>query len=106
MQELAYKIGNTLVGTSEYLLITYKLAKFIFRIEAKYSAAAAENSIYFGTAFYEWIPFSALHSNTQIFVLISLPFGADIKKQQPNDYTQSIHHVRQKNMATYLKYNI
>ena len=37
MQKLAYKIGNRLVGKSEYLLITYELTEFILRIEAKYS---------------------------------------------------------------------
>ena len=38
--KLAYKIGNRLVGKSEYLLITYKITEFIFRIEARYSAVA------------------------------------------------------------------
>ena len=38
MQKLAYKIGNPLVGKSEYLLITYRLTEFILRLEAKYSA--------------------------------------------------------------------
>ena len=32
------KIGNRIVGKSEYLLITHKLPEFILRIEAKYSA--------------------------------------------------------------------
>ena len=37
MLRLAYKIGNRLVGKSEYLLITYKLTEFILRIETRYS---------------------------------------------------------------------
>ena len=38
MQKPDHKIGNRLVGRSDYLLITYKLTEFIFRIEARYSA--------------------------------------------------------------------
>ena len=39
MQKLYYEIGNSIVGKSEYLLITYKLTEFNSRIEAKYSPA-------------------------------------------------------------------
>ena len=38
MQKLAYKIGNRLAEKSEYLLITYNLTEFMFKIVAKYSA--------------------------------------------------------------------
>ena len=45
MQNLAYKIGNRLAGKSEYLLNTYQLTEFIFRIEAKCSAVVSSMNL-------------------------------------------------------------